>query len=74
MFVNADFIRTGTQLACWEMIRRGTTTLVDMYFHPDVIAEVVDACGLRAIIASAATVQCWALLPARAVLLRDSHR
>lgn len=54
MFVNAEFIRTGTQLACWEMIRGGTTTFVDMYFHPDVIAEVVDACGLRAIIASAA--------------------
>ena len=54
MFVNEAFIRTGTQLACWEMIRGGTTTFVDMYFHPDVIAEVVDACGLRAIIASAA--------------------
>ena len=54
MFVNADFIRTGTQLACWEMIRGGTTTFVNMYFHPDVIAEVVDACGLRAIIAAAA--------------------
>src|SRR5262245_35759745 len=54
MFVNEAFIRTGTQLACWEMIRGGTTTFVDMYFYPDVIAEVVDACGLRAIIASAA--------------------
>ena len=54
MFVDADFIRTGTQLACWEMMRGGTTTFVDMYFHPDVIAEVVEACGLRAIIASAA--------------------
>jgi 5-methylthioadenosine/S-adenosylhomocysteine deaminase len=53
-FVDADFVRTGTQLACWEMMRGGTTTFVDMYFHPDVVAEVVEACGLRAIIASAA--------------------
>jgi 5-methylthioadenosine/S-adenosylhomocysteine deaminase len=53
-FVDAEFVRTGTQLACWEMIRGGTTTFVDMYFHPDAVAEVVEACGLRAIIASAA--------------------
>jgi 5-methylthioadenosine/S-adenosylhomocysteine deaminase len=51
MFVDAEFVRTGTQLACWEMMRGGTTTFVDMYFHPDVAAEVVEACGLRAIIA-----------------------
>jgi 5-methylthioadenosine/S-adenosylhomocysteine deaminase len=53
-FVDADFVRTGTQLACWEMIRGGTTTFVDMYFHPDVSAEVVEACGLRAIVAPGA--------------------
>lgn len=51
-FVNADFVRIGTQLACWEMIRGGTTTFVDMYFYPDTIAEVVSSCGLRAIIAA----------------------
>ena len=49
-FVDEEFVRVGTQLACWEMIRGGTTTFVDMYFFPDVIAEVVDECGLRAII------------------------
>jgi 5-methylthioadenosine/S-adenosylhomocysteine deaminase len=54
MFVDADFVRTGTQLACWEMIRGGTTTFVDMYFHSDVVAEVVEACGLRAIVAQSA--------------------
>jgi len=51
-FVDPDFIKTGTQLACWEMIRGGTTTFVDMYFYPQVIAQQVDDCGLRAIIAS----------------------
>jgi 5-methylthioadenosine/S-adenosylhomocysteine deaminase len=35
------------------MIRGGTTTFLDMYFYPDVIAEVVEACGLQAIIAAA---------------------
>lgn len=50
-FVNEEFVRVGEQLACWEMIRGGTTTFVDMYFKPDVAAQVVDRCGLRAIIA-----------------------
>ncbi len=49
-FVTPEFIRTGTTLACWEMIRGGTTTFVDMYFYPDEIAEVVQDCGLRAVI------------------------
>ena len=49
-FVTPEFVRTGTELACWEMIRGGTTTFVDMYFYPDEIAGVVDRCGLRAVI------------------------
>ena len=51
-FVNPEFVKLGTELACWEMIRGGTTTFVDMYFYPDIIADVVDRCGLRAIVAS----------------------
>ncbi|MEH6584155.1 MAG: amidohydrolase family protein [Halioglobus sp.] len=51
-FVSPEFVRTGTELACWEMIRGGTTTFVDMYFYPDDIANVIDRCGLRAIIAA----------------------
>jgi 5-methylthioadenosine/S-adenosylhomocysteine deaminase len=46
-FVDAEFVRIGTELACWEMMRGGTTTFVDMYYYPDVIAEVVESCGLR---------------------------
>lgn len=49
-FVTPEFVRTGSELACWEMIRGGTTTFVDMYFYPDEIAGVVDRCGLRAVI------------------------
>ena len=51
-FVDADFVRIGTELACWEMIRGGTTTFVDMYYYPDTIAEVVESCGMRALISA----------------------
>ena len=51
-FVDADFVRIGTELACWEMIRGGTTTFVDMYYFPDSIAEVVESCGIRAMISA----------------------
>jgi 5-methylthioadenosine/S-adenosylhomocysteine deaminase len=49
-FVDAEFVRIGVRLACWEMIRGGTTTFVDMYFYPEVAAAVVEECGLRAIL------------------------
>jgi 5-methylthioadenosine/S-adenosylhomocysteine deaminase len=51
-FVDADFVRIGTELACWEMIRGGTTTFVDMYYYPDVIAQVVESCGMRALVSA----------------------
>jgi 5-methylthioadenosine/S-adenosylhomocysteine deaminase len=51
-FVDAEFVRIGTELACWEMIRGGTTTIVDMYYYPDTIAEVIESCGLRALISA----------------------
>jgi 5-methylthioadenosine/S-adenosylhomocysteine deaminase len=50
-FVDAEFVRIGTTLACWEMIRGGTTTFVDMYYYPDAVAQAVEKCGLRALIA-----------------------
>ena len=51
-FVDADFVRIGTQLACWEMIRGGTTMFVDMYYFPDVVADVVESCGMRAMVSA----------------------
>ena len=51
-FVDTEFVRIGTELACWEMIRGGTTTFVDMYYYPDTIAEVVDRCGMRALVSA----------------------
>lgn len=51
-FVDPEFVRIGTELACWEMIRGGTTTFVDMYYHPDTIASVVESCGMRAYVSA----------------------
>lgn len=51
-FVDSEFVRIGTELACWEMIRGGTTTFVDMYYYPDTISEVVDSCGMRALVSA----------------------
>jgi 5-methylthioadenosine/S-adenosylhomocysteine deaminase len=51
-FVDAEFVRIGTELACWEMIRGGTTTFVDMYYYPDAVAAVVESCGMRALISA----------------------
>ena len=51
-FVDDEFVRIGTELACWEMIRGGTTTFVDMYYYPDVVARVVEQCGLRAYVSA----------------------
>jgi 5-methylthioadenosine/S-adenosylhomocysteine deaminase len=38
----------GTKLACLEMIKSGTTTFNDMYFHMDQAAKAVKDMGLRA--------------------------
>ncbi|MEC8645223.1 MAG: amidohydrolase [Pseudomonadota bacterium] len=51
-FVDKEFVAIGTELACWEMIRGGTTTFVDMYYFPDTISRVVDSCGLRALVSA----------------------
>ncbi len=48
--VTPEFVRTGTELAALEMIRTGTTTFLDMYYYEDVVAEVADRSGLRAIL------------------------
>ncbi|MEW6424014.1 MAG: amidohydrolase [Bacillota bacterium] len=38
----------GTLLCCLEMIRSGTTTFADMYFHMGEVARAVEKAGLRA--------------------------
>jgi len=43
-----ELVELGTELACAEMIRSGTTSFVDMYLFEDVVASVVDRVGMRA--------------------------
>ena len=49
-WVDADFVRHGTELAIAEMISGGTTTFADMYFYPQAVAEAALHCGMRAVI------------------------
>ena len=48
-FVSPKFVRTGTALACAEMIRGGITTFADMYYFEDDVAEVTAEIGMRAL-------------------------
>lgn len=43
-------VRAGANLGVLEMIRSGTTTFADMYFHEDEVAQVVQGSGMRAAI------------------------
>src|SRR5919106_188505 len=50
-FVRPEFVALGTQLACAEMIRSGTTCFADMYYFEDAVAETAAAAGVRALCA-----------------------
>jgi 5-methylthioadenosine/S-adenosylhomocysteine deaminase len=45
--VDEAFVRDGTRLAVAEMIRGGITCFSDMYFFPEVAAEVARLAGMR---------------------------
>ncbi len=49
--VSANFVELGTELAIAEMALTGTTTFADMYFFPEVVAEIADRLNMRAQIA-----------------------
>lgn len=49
-FVNPDFVRLGTQVACAEMIRSGVTSFADMYYFEETVAEATAAIGMRALL------------------------
>jgi 5-methylthioadenosine/S-adenosylhomocysteine deaminase len=46
-----DDVYWGAKLACLEMIKGGTTTFNDMYFHMDQVAKAAKELGLRAFLA-----------------------
>ena len=49
--VSEEFVRDGVELAITEMIRSGTTYFSDMYFFPNITAEVARQMGMRCQIA-----------------------
>jgi len=48
--LTAEAIHWGTQLACWEMLRSGTTCFTDMYFSMHDVAQAVELSGMRAVL------------------------
>ena len=48
-FVRPDYCWLGTQLACAEMIRTGTTCFADMYYYEEAVADATAQTGLRAV-------------------------
>tara|TARA_Y100001934_G_scaffold242944_1_gene299098 strand:- start:6470 stop:8440 length:1971 start_codon:yes stop_codon:yes gene_type:complete len=48
-FVTEDFVRTGTLLACAEMIRSGITCFADMYYFEEYVAQTTSDVGMRAL-------------------------
>jgi 5-methylthioadenosine/S-adenosylhomocysteine deaminase len=48
--ITPEDIYWGAKLACLEMIKTGTTTFNDMYFHMDQVAKAVKETGLRAVL------------------------
>lgn len=49
-FVNPEFCRLGTKLACAEQIRSGITTFADMYYFEADIAQATADAGLRGVL------------------------
>ena len=48
--VNEEFVRVGTQLALAESIRGGVTTVCDMYYFEDAIADETARAGVRGVL------------------------
>ena len=50
-FVGPEFCWLGTQLACAEMIRSGTTCFADMYYYEEAVADATVQAGMRGVCA-----------------------
>ena len=53
MNVDEAFVRCGTRLGVAELIRGGITTVCDMYYYEDAVAEEMAAAGLRGLLGQA---------------------
>jgi 5-methylthioadenosine/S-adenosylhomocysteine deaminase len=50
-YVNPEFVRLGTSIACAELIRSGVTCFADMYYFEEHVAQATSDAGLRALCA-----------------------
>ncbi|CAK8989896.1 unnamed protein product [Durusdinium trenchii] len=48
-----EFVKRGSELACYEMLKTGTTVFNDMYFHGDATASVARQAGMKAVLTQA---------------------
>jgi len=48
--MDREFVRTGTLLACAEMILSGTTTFCDMYLFEEEVAQAAQEAGMRCLV------------------------
>ena len=48
--MDGDFVKTGSLLACAEMILSGTTTFCDMYLFEEEVARAADRAGMRCVV------------------------
>ena len=48
--ISAEFVRDGVRLAIAEQLCGGVTTMQDMYFYSEVVAETAIAMGMRAVV------------------------
>ncbi|MEB3330940.1 MAG: amidohydrolase, partial [Synechococcaceae cyanobacterium] len=53
MNVDEAFVRCGTRLGVAELIRGGITTVCDMFYYEDAVAEELAAAGLRGLLGQA---------------------
>lgn len=49
-FVSYEFVKDGSSIACYEMLKNGITTFVDMYFFEDAVAESIKTTKIRGIL------------------------
>ena len=49
-FVSYEFVKDGTEIAVYEMLRNGIGTFVDMYFYENAVADVLNNVGMRGVL------------------------
>ncbi len=48
--VSYEFVKDGSDIAVYEMLRNGITTFVDMYFYEDAVAQSIKEAGMRGVL------------------------